>query len=78
LTREAATELIEANGGRVVDSVSTKTDYLLLGENPGSKYVKAQKLGIPILDEAQLQIMAGTPSPSLGRGGRKPAQLGLL
>jgi DNA ligase (NAD+) len=78
LTREAATELIEANGGRVVDAVSTKTDYLLLGENPGSKFVKAQKLGIPILDEAQLQIMAGTPSPSLGRGGLKPAQLGLL
>jgi DNA ligase (NAD+) len=59
LTREQASELIEANGGRVVDAVSKKTDYLVHGENPGSKYDKAQKLGIPIIDEAQLQSMLG-------------------
>jgi DNA ligase (NAD+) len=74
MTREAATELIEANGGRVVDAVTKKTDYLLLGENPGSKYAKAKELDIPILDEAQLQAMVSTPSPSLGRGGREPTQ----
>jgi DNA ligase (NAD+) len=84
MTRETATELIEANGGRIVDSVTKKTDYLLLGENPGSKYAKAKELGIPILDEAKLQAMT-TTSPEAtvtitshqpGRGG--PAQLGLL
>jgi DNA ligase (NAD+) len=77
LTREEATGLIEANGGRVVDVVSKKVDYLLLGENPGSKYAKAQELGIPILDEAQLRAMAGTPPPATTAGGT-PARLGLL
>ena len=67
LTREQATKLIEANGGRVVDAVSTKTDYLLLGENPGSKYAKAQELGITVLDEMQLQAMvAGKSAASAG------------
>ncbi|MGQ9493438.1 MAG: NAD-dependent DNA ligase LigA [Anaerolineae bacterium] len=57
LTREQATQLIEAHGGKVVDSVSRKTDYLLVGENPGSKYAKARELGIPMIDEAQLRAM---------------------
>lgn len=72
LTREQATQLIEANGGRVVEAVSRKTDYLLLGENPGSKYTKARELGIPIIDEAQLRAMiAGTT------GVKGATQLGL-
>jgi DNA ligase (NAD+) len=83
MSREAATELIETSGGRVADSVSKKTDYLLLGENPGSKYARAKKLGVTILDEAQLQAMVtispqatvSAPSPPLGQGGRGPAQL---
>lgn len=54
LSREDATKLIEANGGKVTGSVSSKTDYLLLGEDPGSKYSKAQQLGIPSLSEAEL------------------------
>jgi DNA ligase (NAD+) len=52
LTRDEATELIESAGGRTSSSVSKKTDYLLAGEATGSKYSKAEKLGIPILDEA--------------------------
>ena len=52
LSRDQATQRIEAAGGRTSSSVSKKTDYLLAGEATGSKYDKAQKLGIPILDEA--------------------------
>ena len=52
LTRDEATQMIEAAGGRTSSSVSKKTDYLLAGEATGSKYSKAEKLGVPILDEA--------------------------
>ncbi len=54
LTREEATAFIEEHGGKVTSSVSKKTNYLVLGENPGSKYQKALALGIPILDENSL------------------------
>ena len=43
------TEMIEKRGGKVTNSVTSKTDYLLAGESVGSKYEKAVKLGIPIL-----------------------------
>ena len=52
LTRDEATKLIEAAGGRTSSSVSIKTDYVLAGEAAGSKYAKAEKLGVAILDEA--------------------------
>ena len=51
LSREEATRRIEAAGGKVTGSVSKKTDYLLLGADPGSKLAKAEKLGTEILDE---------------------------
>ncbi|MFZ3070729.1 MAG: NAD-dependent DNA ligase LigA [Anaerolineaceae bacterium] len=54
LSREEAGTLIEANGGKVTGSVSSKTSYLVLGEEPGSKYSKALELGVPILDEQGL------------------------
>jgi DNA ligase (NAD+) len=54
-SREDAKALIESQGGKVTDSVSKKTSYLLLGENPGSKVEKARSLGVPILDEAGLR-----------------------
>ena len=57
LTREQATELIEAHGGRVTGSVSSKTSYVLAGENPGSKLDKAVQLGVPIIDEAGLRAL---------------------
>jgi DNA ligase (NAD+) len=55
LSREQAKELIESYGGKVTDSVSIKTDYLVLGENPGSKLAKAQSLGVQTLDEPGLR-----------------------
>ncbi|WP_025040336.1 NAD-dependent DNA ligase LigA [Nitrosospira briensis] len=54
LTREDARERIEAAGGRVTGSVSAKTDYVVAGADPGSKYDKAIELGITALDEAGL------------------------
>jgi DNA ligase (NAD+) len=54
LDREDAREKIEAAGGKVTGSVSKKTDYVVAGADPGSKYDRAIELGIPILDEAGL------------------------
>lgn len=54
-TRTEAKELIEAKGGSVTGSVSKKTDILIAGEDAGSKYDKAQKLGITIWDEQELE-----------------------
>ncbi|MFT5623194.1 MAG: DNA ligase (NAD+), partial [Bacteroidia bacterium] len=52
LTRSEASEMIEKVGGRTSSSVSKKTDYVLAGEASGSKYAKAVKLGLQILDES--------------------------
>ena len=57
LSREQAERLILEYGGTISSSVSKKTGYLLLGENPGSKYAKALELGIPILDDDSLRQM---------------------
>lgn len=54
-TREEAVELIHSLGGRVTSSVSKKTDYVLVGKNPGSKFDKARELGIPILTEEEFR-----------------------
>jgi DNA ligase (NAD+) len=54
LTRDEAKERIETNGGKVVGSVSRKTNYVVAGEEAGSKLDKANELGIPVLDEAGL------------------------
>jgi DNA ligase (NAD+) len=55
LSREDATALIQEAGGKVTGSVSKKTDYVVVGDDPGSKYTKAKDLGIEILDEDGLQ-----------------------
>ena len=54
LSREAARELIERSGGRVVSSVSRKTDYVVVGEAAGSKADDARRMGVTMLDEAGL------------------------
>lgn len=58
-TREVATELIEKSGGRVSSSVSKKTDYVLVGTDPGSKYDKAKALGVKIISERDFEKMLG-------------------
>jgi DNA ligase (NAD+) len=57
LTREAAKEMIESAGGRVSATVSRKTNYLVAGEEAGSKLDKAQSLGVTMLDEAALRAL---------------------
>src|SRR6266849_8244374 len=57
MTREEATEKIETLGGHVSSSVSKKTDYVLAGGEPGSKFDKGKQLGIRILDEAEFRKM---------------------
>ena len=59
LTRDEASRLVTAAGGTVTSSVSKKTDYVVVGENPGSKLARAGTLGIPILDEAALRELTG-------------------
>lgn len=57
MDRKAAAALIEAHGGKVSGSVSKKTNYLLAGENAGSKLTKANDLGVSVISEAELQEM---------------------
>ena len=59
LTREEATEMIIAAGGKVTGSVSRKTGYLVAGESPGSKLANAERLGVPVLDEDGLRALLG-------------------
>jgi len=61
MSREQARAFIQAHGGRVTSSVSSKTDYLLAGERAGSKLAKAEKLGVQVIDEAALRQMVGPP-----------------
>jgi len=56
-TREGVKEYIEAHGGKVTGAVSKNTDYLVVGENPGSKLDKARELGVRIINEEELQKM---------------------
>jgi len=61
-SRKEAEELVERYGGHAAGSVSKKTDYVLAGENAGSKLDKAQNLGIPILDEEAFASLIGETS----------------
>ncbi len=59
LSREQATKMIQAAGGKVTGSVSKKTDYLVAGDSPGSKLAKAEEVGTEILDEDGLRKVVG-------------------
>jgi DNA ligase (NAD+) len=58
-SRDDAKAFIESHGGKVTDSVSKKTSYLVLGEAPGSKFEKAKSLGVKIVGEEELKKLAG-------------------
>ena len=59
-TRDGISETITAHGGKAASSVSKKTDYVLVGSDPGSKLAKAQELGVPVIDEARFkELLAG-------------------
>jgi len=56
-TRDQASEEVMSRGGKVASSVSKKTDFVVAGDNAGSKYDKAVALGVPTLDEAGLRML---------------------
>ena len=59
-SRDGISETIAAHGGKASSSVSKKTDYVLVGSDPGSKLAKAQELGVPVIDEARFkELLAG-------------------
>ncbi len=59
-SREGAKEFIESHGGKVTDSISKNTSYLVLGENPGSKLQKAKELGVTVIAEDDLRKMCAS------------------
>ncbi|MHB1295117.1 MAG: NAD-dependent DNA ligase LigA [Anaerolineae bacterium] len=83
MSREAAEALIVQHGGKVTGSVSAKTNYVIVGDNPGAaKYNKAQSLGVPLFDEEDLQrLIRGSaqedPEPPSVPGGTGQLGLGL-
>ena len=56
-SRDGAKEAILSRGGKASSSVSKKTDYVVVGDSPGSKADKAEQLGVPILDEKAFQVL---------------------
>jgi DNA ligase (NAD+) len=58
-SREDAGEIVKQHGGKVISSVSKKTDYVVVGSDPGSKYDKAKELGVAILSEGEFEKLVG-------------------
>ena len=65
-TRDSVKEAIISRGGKASGSVSKKTDYVVVGENAGSKAAKAEELGVPVLDEEAFVRLLQTGSPDAG------------
>jgi DNA ligase (NAD+) len=71
-SRDQATEEITVRGGKVTGSVSKKTDFVVVGESPGSKYDKAVALKVPVLDEEGLNVLL-TKGPDAARSAAQEA-----
>jgi DNA ligase (NAD+) len=76
MPRGKAAAEIRARGGNVTGSVTRKTDYVVAGESPGSKYDEAQTLGVPILDEAAFLALLGGAGAAGGNSGSAPVKKG--
>jgi DNA ligase (NAD+) len=61
-SREEAGQLVMQHGGKLSSSVSKKTDYVVVGTDPGSKYDKAKELGVPVLTEPEFEKLLGVPA----------------
>jgi DNA ligase (NAD+) len=72
-SRDAATEAVQRRGGKVTGSVSKRTDFLIAGENPGSKYDKAVQLGVPVLDDAGFEILLSEGAEAATKVAQRPA-----
>ena len=75
LSRDEASELIRRAGGNVTASVSKNTDYLLSGEDAGSKLEKAKKLGVKIISEAEFLRLIGTTPAASNANQKKQTEL---
>jgi len=71
LTREQATARILAAGGRVTSSVSRRTDFVVAGDSPGTKLEKAERLGVPVVDEEGLEAALRGELPGSGEDGEE-------
>ncbi|WP_293783797.1 NAD-dependent DNA ligase LigA [uncultured Aeromicrobium sp.] len=71
-TRDSAKEAIIARGGKASGSVSKKTDYVVVGDSPGSKADKAEQLGVPILDERGFELLLEGGPQALEAGASTP------
>lgn len=71
-SRRELEDLLEENGAHVASSVSKSTDYLVVGDRPGSKLAKAEKLGVETLDEAGLEALLNTPRRRASSRARAP------
>jgi DNA ligase (NAD+) len=67
-TRDEAAEAVRAAGGKVSSSVSKKTNFVVAGENAGSKYDKAVELGVPILDEDGFRALIANGPEAISPG----------
>ncbi len=73
MSRDEAGEAVRAAGGKVTSSVSKKTDFVVAGENAGSKYDKAVELGVPILDEAAFRVLLDQGPEAVAPAGERAA-----
>ena len=70
-SRDTAGEAIATRGGKVSGSVSKKTDFVVVGDSPGSKYDKAVSLGVPVLDEDGFRTLLSLTAPRVSARGSR-------